>query len=96
MQSLVNIIRGTRAHNIILLPGLSYANQLNCASGTTSSSCGFLDSVDHVRVSDTLSQPQLAAVTDNYPWDNVCGGTTTTCYSGELRSGDAGHAPRFR
>jgi hypothetical protein len=67
MQSLINIIRGTGAKNVIQVPGEAYANVYSCSPSTSPVSCGFLDSADGVRVSDTLNPPQLGADTDNYP-----------------------------
>jgi hypothetical protein len=73
MQSLVNIIRGTGAQNIIQIPGVAFANMLSCTSTESPTSCGFLDSADGVRVNDPLSSSdpslgaQLVADTDNYP-----------------------------
>jgi Cellulase (glycosyl hydrolase family 5) len=69
MQSLVNIIRGTGATNVIQVPGVEYANSMT----------HFLDTA--YRVSDTLSTPQLMGVVDVYPVGNICG--STTCYSSE-------------
>jgi hypothetical protein len=69
MQSLINIIRGTGATNIIQVPGAQYANSMT----------HFLDSA--YRVSDTLATPQLMGVVDVYPNGNVCG--SVTCYSSE-------------
>jgi hypothetical protein len=66
MQSLVNIIRGTGATNVIEIPGVQYANSLT----------HFLDSA--YRIADTLSSPQLVADVDVYPESNICG--TTACY----------------
>lgn len=66
MQSLINIIRGTGATNVIQVPGTQYANSMT----------HFLDSA--YRVSDTLSAPQLMGVVDVYPADSLCG--NTTCY----------------
>jgi hypothetical protein len=67
MQSLVNIIRGTGATNIIQIPGVAYANMLACSSTGSPTSCGFLDSADGVKVNDSLNPAQLMADTDNYP-----------------------------
>ena len=78
MQSLINIIRGTGATNIIQVPGVAFANMLACSNTGSPTSCGFLDSADGIKVNDTLSPAQLMADTDNYP-DNgqECG--TMTC-----------------
>jgi endoglucanase len=69
MQSLVNIIRGTGANNVIQIPGVAFANMLSCSPTQTPVTCGFLDSRDGVRVTDPASAtaPQLMADTDNYP-----------------------------
>ena len=80
MQSMINIIRGTGATNIIDVPGINYANMLACSTTGNPTTCGFLDSAERVRVRDTLNPPQLMAGTDTYPNANSCGGSTTTCY----------------
>ena len=67
MQSLVNIIRGAGAANVIQIPGVQYANSMT----------DFL--VPAYRVTDTLSSPQLMADVDVYPETNVCG--TVSCYN---------------
>jgi endoglucanase len=69
MQSLINIIRGTGARNVIQVPGVQYANSMT----------HFLDS--GIRVTDTLSPPQLMGDVDVYPDFNACG--STTCYQSE-------------
>jgi hypothetical protein len=69
MQSLINIIRGTGAKNVIQVPGVQYANSMT----------HFLDS--GIRVTDTLSPPQLMGDVDVYPDFNVCG--SATCYQSE-------------
>src|SRR3984885_2149516 len=79
MQSLINIIRSTGAKNVIQVPGLEFANMLSCGNTQSPTACGFLDSTDGVRVSDSLSPAQLGADVDLYPdvgqdCDNV------TCY----------------
>jgi hypothetical protein len=66
MQSLVNIIRGTGATNVVQVPGVEYANSMT----------HFLDSA--YRVTDSLSPSQLMGVVDVYPDQNPCG--NTTCY----------------
>jgi hypothetical protein len=66
MQSLINIIRGTGATNVIQVPGVQYANSMT----------HFLDAA--IRVSDTLNPPQLMADVDVYPIGNIC--NSTTCY----------------
>lgn len=77
MQSIVNIIRGTGAKNIIQISGLDYANMLSCTTTESPVTCGFLDSTDGVKVNDTLSPPQLMADTDNYPdVGQTCGNLT--------------------
>jgi hypothetical protein len=77
MQSLVNIIRGTGATNIIQIPGVAFANMLSCSNTGSPTSCGFLDSADGVKVNDTLGSPQLMADTDNYPdIGQICGNLT--------------------
>jgi endoglucanase len=69
MQSLINIVRGTGASNVIQVPGLAFANMLACSNAGSPVSCGFLDSADGIRVSDPLSasNPQLMADVDLYP-----------------------------
>jgi endoglucanase len=69
MQSLINIIRGTGATNVIAVPGVEYANSMT----------HFLD--PGVRVTDTLNPPQLMGVVDVYPAFNTCG--STSCYDSE-------------
>jgi hypothetical protein len=69
MQSLINIIRGTGATNVIQVPGVQYANSMT----------HFLDS--GIRVSDTLATPQLMGDVDVYPNGNSCG--SVTCYDSE-------------
>jgi hypothetical protein len=69
MQSLINIVRGTGASNVIQVPGVQYANSMS----------HFLDS--GIRVSDPLSPPQLMGDVDVYPDFNACG--STTCYDSE-------------
>ncbi len=82
MQSLINVIRGTGATNVIQVPGVNFSNALSCTNSTSPTSCGFLDSADGVKVNDTLASPQLMADTDNYPGngqfcDNLACVTTT-------------------
>ena len=80
MQSLVNIVRGTGATNVIALPGLGYSNMLSCGASTSPSSCGMLDSATPP-VSDPLTPAQLIASVDVYPESNVCGDQdNTSCY----------------
>lgn len=67
MQSLVNIIRGTGATNVIQIPGVAFADAMSCTNSSSPVSCGFLDSADGVRVTDPLSPAQLMADVDNYP-----------------------------
>ncbi|HXY43997.1 MAG TPA: cellulase family glycosylhydrolase, partial [Acidimicrobiales bacterium] len=69
MQSLINIIRGTGAKNVIEVPGIQYANTMT----------DFLS--PGIRVHDTLSPPQLVADVDVYPDFNGCG--TVSCYNRE-------------
>jgi hypothetical protein len=69
MQSLVNVIRGTGATNVIQIPGVDFANALSCSNTGSPTSCGFLDSADGVKVTDSLNPAQLMADTDNYPGD---------------------------
>ena len=69
MQSLINIIRGTGARNVIQVPGLQYANSMT----------HFLDS--GIRPTDALSPAQLMADVDVYPNGNICG--STSCYDSE-------------
>ncbi len=86
MQSLINIIRGTGADNVIQVPMLGYANVSDCNYPTQApAACGFLDSADGVKVSDPIAGTdpagsQLMADWDIYPDGNqACG--TVTCYS---------------
>jgi endoglucanase len=67
MQSLVNIIRGTGARNIIALSGTSYSNSMT----------HFLDA--GIRITDTLNPPQLMAATDTYPFNPGC--SDVTCWN---------------
>jgi hypothetical protein len=69
MQSLINIIRGTGATNVIAVPGVEYSNSMT----------HFLD--PGVQVHDTLTPAQLMAVVDVYPNGNVC--NSTSCYDSE-------------
>ena len=69
MQSLINIIRGTGATNVIQVPGVEYANSMT----------HFLDA--GIRPTDPISPAQLMADVDVYPNGNVCG--STTCYNSE-------------
>jgi len=78
MQSLINIIRGTGATNIIQVPGVDYANNLSCTETDSPVTCGFLDSTDGIKLSDPHSPAQLMADVDVYPDTNVCG--NTSCY----------------
>jgi hypothetical protein len=79
MQSLVDIIRGTGATNVIQVPGLAYANMLACTTTQSPGACGFLDAIHGVAVRDTLTPAQLMADVDVYPDANqVC--STTSCY----------------
>jgi endoglucanase len=80
MQSLINIIRGTGATNVIQVPGEAYANVYSCSASGSPTTCGFLDSTDGVRVSDTLNPPQLGGDTDNYP-DVGQDCENTTCWN---------------
>jgi hypothetical protein len=71
MQSLINIIRGTGASNVIQVPGVAYASTLN----------HFLDPA--YRVSDPLSPAQLMATVDIYP-ETTYYCVTVSCYNSEL------------
>jgi hypothetical protein len=55
-----------------------YANMMGCDTDVSPVDCGFLDSRNHVQVSDSLASPQLMADVDVYPDSNVCG--STACY----------------
>ncbi len=77
MQSLLNIIRGTGATNVVQVPGVQYANMMACTNDVSPASCGFLQ--PGVRVTDTLSSPQLMADVDVYPDYNPC--NSTSCYN---------------
>ncbi len=78
MQSLVNIVRGTGATNIIVLPGLAYANMWSCGTGTSPSSCGALAAATPP-ITDPHSPAQLMAEADVYPEGNSCG--SPSCYN---------------
>lgn len=65
MQSLVNIIRGTGAQNIIQVPGIAFANALTCTNTGNPNTCGFL--APGTKVTDPEQPAQLMADTDNYP-----------------------------
>jgi hypothetical protein len=69
MQSLINIIRGTGATNVIQVPGVQYANSMT----------HFLDS--GIRVTDSLNPSQLMGDVDVYPTGNSCG--SASCYDRE-------------
>jgi hypothetical protein len=76
MQSLVNIVRGTGASNIVMLPGLAYANMWSCGASQSPSTCGALASATPA-VTDPDSN--LMAEADVYPEGNTCG--STSCYN---------------
>jgi hypothetical protein len=78
MQSAVNIIRGAGATNIIMLPGLGYANMWACGPTTAPSMCGALDA-SSPPVTDPHSPAQLMGEADVYPTGNTCG--NITCYN---------------
>jgi endoglucanase len=81
MQSLINIIRGSGATNVIQVPGVSYADMLSCSASQSPASCGFLDSAHGTRPADPAnpSNPQLMADIDVYPdTSQYC--NTTSCY----------------
>ena len=83
MQSLVNIIRGTGANNVIQVPGLDYANMTACSPTGNPVSCGVLDSADGVKLTDPTTSPngpQLMTDLDMYP-DSSQTCSTTTCYN---------------
>ena len=76
VQSIVNIIRGVGATNVIQLPGIEFANLLSCDTGalnavTSPSSCGFLEPgveiTDPLATTDPGLGSQLAADVDMYP-----------------------------
>jgi hypothetical protein len=69
MQSLINVIRGTGATNVIQIPGVGYANSMT----------HFLDA--GIRPTDPLSPAQLMADVDVYPNGNSCG--STSCFDTE-------------
>jgi hypothetical protein len=66
MQSVINIVRGTGATNVLQVPGTEYSNSMT----------HFLDA--GIRPSDPLNPDQLMAAVDTYPFGNTCG--NTTCY----------------
>jgi endoglucanase len=81
MQSLVNIVRGTGATNVIQLPGLAYANDASCDPTQSPVSCGMLDSADGSMVTDPINQ--MMANFDMYPdTSQVC--ETLSCYQTEF------------
>ncbi len=100
MQSLVNIIRGTGAANMITVPGLGYANMLSCGPTTSPTACGMLDSA-----TPPITDPNgnLSAEVDVYPEGNTCGQQlNTSCYDDTykpvanvmpLYAGEAGENP---
>src|SRR5579875_1892045 len=78
MQSLVNIVRGTGASNIIALSGLQYANMLSCGPTTSPQQCGML-----APATPPVTDPDhnLIASVDVYPEGNPCGDQlNTSCY----------------
>jgi hypothetical protein len=80
MQSLVNIIRGMGAMNIVSLPGLGYSNMVACGPTTAPISCGMLDP-STPPVTDPLTPSQLIVSVDVYPEGNPCGQQlNTSCY----------------
>jgi|GEM_PF-5965821 len=67
MQSMINIIRGTGATNVIQVPGIAWSNYFR----------NFLNPT--YKVSDTLNPAQLMAAADIYPIGNGCdSGTCNT------------------
>ncbi len=97
MQSLVNIVRGTGATNVIMLPGLAFANMVSCSTTESPSICGMLDSLTP-RVTDPDSD--LMAEADVYPEGNACG--SVSCYTDTYKpvaetmpfvAGEAGENP---
>ena len=81
MQSAVNIVRGTGSSNVIMLPGLAYANQWSCNNDESAVTCGALNS-GTPPVTDPDSD--LMAEADIYPEGNACG--STTCYNTAYKS----------
>jgi endoglucanase len=69
MQSLINVIRGTGATNVIQVPGVSYANMTSCGPTVSPSLCGVLDTADGIEPTDPAnpSHPQLMMDLDMYP-----------------------------
>jgi hypothetical protein len=102
MQSLVNVVRGTGAANIVALSGLAWANMLSCGPSTSPSSCGMLASATPP-VKDPASAAQLVASVDVYPEGNPCGQQlNTSCYEATYKpvaqvipliAGEAGENP---
>jgi hypothetical protein len=100
MQSLVNIIRGTGASNVIWLPGLGYANMLSCNATTNPTSCGML-----AAATPPVTDPNnnLVASIDVYPEGNECGQQlNTSCYDATYKpvaqvmplvAGESGESP---
>lgn len=85
MQSLINIIRGTGARNVIQVPGNQWAGEVQCSSSTTvpPNTCGFLDSADGIEVHDTLNPSQLMADLDIY-MENDGPNVNPTAWANEL------------
>ena len=77
MQSLLNIIRGTGATNVVQVPGVQYANMMACTTSGSPTTCGFLQ--PGVRVTDTLSPVPVDGRRDVYPDYNPC--NSTSCYN---------------
>jgi lysophospholipase L1-like esterase len=67
MQSMINIVRGTGANNVIAVSGTEYSNSMT----------HFMDA--GIRPSDPLAVDQLMGAVDTYPFGNACG--NVTCYN---------------
>ena len=70
MQSMVNIVRGAGASNIIMLSGLGFANMYSCGPATAPSACGMLNASTPVVVDPNTD---MMAAADVYPDGNTCG-----------------------
>jgi hypothetical protein len=77
MQSVLNIIRGTGATNVVQESGEGWADMLSCSTTESPVQCGILDSADGIKLNDPAGQ--LMTSVNVYPNTNVCG--NVTCYN---------------
>lgn len=87
MQSLINVIRGTGATNVVQVPGLAWANMAACSPTGNPLACGMLDASGRIRPTDPAAAseggPQLMADFDMYPdQGQIC--DSPACYSATL------------